>query len=102
MLGISLLFAIVFGIPLGFFLFITDKGLFFENRIINVVGGLLVNVIRSVPFVILLVLLLPSDAVRHRLDHRPQGRIGAVVRGRDRVLRAARGIIAARSRPRRH
>jgi len=59
MVGISLTCAIVFGIPLGIFLFVTDKGLFFENKILNFGGGILINIIRSIPFVILLVLLLP-------------------------------------------
>ena len=59
MVGISLFCSIIFGIPLGLFLFTTDKGLFYENRVLNLVGGFLVNIIRSVPFVILLVLLLP-------------------------------------------
>ncbi len=59
MVGISFILAILFGIPLGLFLFITDKGLFWENRFLNVFGGFLINVIRSTPYVILLVLLLP-------------------------------------------
>lgn len=59
MVGISLTCSVLFGIPLGLFLYTTDKGLFFENKILNLVGGFLVNIIRSVPFVILLVLLLP-------------------------------------------
>lgn len=59
MVGISFAFAIFFGIPLGLFLFITDKGLFWENKFINTIGGFLINVVRSTPYVILLVLLLP-------------------------------------------
>jgi D-methionine transport system permease protein len=59
MVGISLSLSILLGIPLGLFLFITDKGLFLENKILNLIGGILINVIRSIPFVILLVLLLP-------------------------------------------
>ena len=59
MVGISLSLALLLGIPIGLLLFITDKGLFWENRIFNAVGGILVNIIRSIPFVILLVILLP-------------------------------------------
>lgn len=59
MLGISLGLAVLAGVPLGLLLYVTDRGLFLHNRFINAVGGLLVNVIRSVPFVILLVLVLP-------------------------------------------
>lgn len=59
MVGVSLALALLLGIPLGLFLFVTDRGLFLESRLANAVGGLVVNVIRSVPFVILLVLVLP-------------------------------------------
>jgi D-methionine transport system permease protein len=59
MVGISTFAALVFGVPLGLILFVTSQGLFFENRTINKVGGIIVNIIRSVPFVILLVLVLP-------------------------------------------
>jgi D-methionine transport system permease protein len=59
MVGIATLIAIIGGLPLGFLLFVTDRRLFWENRAINLISEFLVNVIRSVPFVILLVLLLP-------------------------------------------
>ncbi len=59
MVGVSLALAIVLGIPLGLLLYVTERGLFAENRVVNAIGGFLVNVVRSIPFVILLVLLLP-------------------------------------------
>lgn len=59
MVGVSLALAIALGVPLGLLLYVTDRGLFLESRVANAVGGFLVNVIRSIPFVILLVLLLP-------------------------------------------
>lgn len=59
MVGISLGLAIFFGVLLGLLLYITRKGLFLENRVLNVLGGVVINCIRSIPFVILLVLLLP-------------------------------------------
>jgi len=59
MLGISLTCSILFGIPLGLALFTTSRGLFFDNRALNLIGGFAVNIVRSVPFVILLVILLP-------------------------------------------
>lgn len=59
MVGISLILTIVVGVPLGLLLYVTGRGLFLQNRYINAIGGVLVNVIRSVPFVILLVLVLP-------------------------------------------
>jgi len=59
MVGISLLLALLLGVPMGLLLFITDKGLFWENKAFNAASGVLVNTIRSIPFVILLVILLP-------------------------------------------
>ena len=59
MVGLSLLIAILLGIPIGILLFVSGKGLFYENRFISVVVGFFANLIRSIPFLILLVLLLP-------------------------------------------
>ncbi|MCI4188174.1 ABC transporter permease [Dickeya dianthicola] len=59
MVGISTLFAVLGGLPLGFLIYVTDRHLFWENRFLYLFGTVLVNIIRSIPFVILLVLLLP-------------------------------------------
>lgn len=59
MCGTSIALAIVIGVPLGLFVFITREGLFWDNKILNLVGNILINIIRSTPFVILLVLLIP-------------------------------------------
>ena len=56
---VSTLLAYLFGIPLGVILFITDKGGIAENRVINAQVGTVVNLLRSVPFIILLVAILP-------------------------------------------
>ncbi|ACX88293.1 ABC transporter permease [Pectobacterium parmentieri] len=59
MVCISTLCAVVFGLPLGIAIYVTDRHLFWQNRFIYLVSTILVNIIRSIPFVILLVLLLP-------------------------------------------
>jgi D-methionine transport system permease protein len=59
MIGISLTVAIVIGLPLGIVLFITDRGLFLENRYVKGILGFIVNMVRSIPFIILLVALIP-------------------------------------------
>jgi D-methionine transport system permease protein len=59
MCGIAIGLSVVIGIPLGLFIFVTSRGVFSQNLLLNRIGGLLVNVIRSTPFVILLVLLIP-------------------------------------------
>ena len=59
MIAISLVVAVVIGLPVGILLFITDKGLFWENRTVQNVLGFIVNLVRSIPFIILLVALIP-------------------------------------------
>jgi D-methionine transport system permease protein len=59
MCGISIGFSLLAGIPLGLFIFVTSQGMFLQNKVLNFIGGFLVNIIRSTPFVILLVLLIP-------------------------------------------
>lgn len=59
MIGISLIIAIIIGLPIGIILFVTDKGLFLEKRWLRSTLGFTVNVVRSIPFIILLVALIP-------------------------------------------
>lgn len=59
MIGISGLFAILLGAPLGIILVLTDKGQLLENQSTNKVIAITVNTLRSIPFIILIVLLIP-------------------------------------------
>ncbi|MDG4847106.1 methionine ABC transporter permease [Peribacillus frigoritolerans] len=59
MVGVSLAVALLIGLPLGVLLFSTTRNLFFENGIVNRSLGFAVNIVRSIPFIILLVALLP-------------------------------------------
>ena len=59
MIAISLLIAVVIGLPVGILLYVTDKGLFLENKVVQSILGFVVNLIRSIPFIILLVALIP-------------------------------------------
>ncbi|MBM7096104.1 MULTISPECIES: methionine ABC transporter permease [Alteribacter] len=59
MVAIALFVAILFGLPLGILLFVTEKDLFLENPILKSIVDVVVNLIRSIPFIILLVALLP-------------------------------------------
>ena len=47
------------GVPLGVFLRLTDRGGGLENRAVNAVTGAIVNAVRSTPFIILLVAIIP-------------------------------------------
>lgn len=59
MLGGATLFTVLLGLPLGVLLFLTGPRQMFEQRALYAVLSLLVNVLRSVPFVILLILMIP-------------------------------------------
>ena len=59
MLGGSMVLTVALGLPLGVILFLTGKGQMLENRLANGALSLLVNVLRSVPFVILLIVMIP-------------------------------------------
>ncbi|GAA1222784.1 ABC transporter permease [Kitasatospora nipponensis] len=59
MVGIATLVALVLGLALGVLLVLTDKGGLLQNLAVNKVVGAVVNVGRSLPFVILLVALIP-------------------------------------------
>ncbi|MFJ5416242.1 methionine ABC transporter permease [Pectobacterium carotovorum] len=63
MVGISTLLAVLGGLPLGLLIYVTDRNLFWQNRAVYLFGTVLVNIIRSIPFVILLVLLLPLTQI---------------------------------------
>ena len=53
------LFSYIIGMPLGVLLYSTSRGRLLENRPVNFVLGAIINIARSLPFLILLVLLIP-------------------------------------------
>ncbi|MBK5443837.1 MULTISPECIES: methionine ABC transporter permease [unclassified Peribacillus] len=59
MTSISVLATFFIGILLGLVLFLTGKGNLWENRVINTTMSAIVNIFRSIPFLILIVLLIP-------------------------------------------
>ena len=63
MLGIGLSAAVVIGGPLGIVLFLVADGQSLQNRAAALVLGWLVNTVRSFPFIILLVALVPFTRI---------------------------------------
>lgn len=59
MLAASLALTIVLGLPLGVLLYVTGKRQIGENRLFHAVLGVVINVLRSVPFIILLIVMIP-------------------------------------------
>lgn len=59
MVGISGLIGAAVGVPLGVYLHLTDAGGVLANRPANRIVGAIVNAVRSTPFIILLVAIIP-------------------------------------------
>jgi len=59
MLGGSMILTVLFGIPLGVLLYLSGKGRLAANPVLNSLLSLIVNILRSVPFIILLIVMLP-------------------------------------------
>lgn len=55
----SALVTVIGGLPLGVLLVLTDKGGLLQNTPVNKVVGVIVNIGRSLPFIILLIALIP-------------------------------------------
>ncbi|EXI63091.1 methionine ABC transporter permease [Mannheimia granulomatis] len=51
--------AVVIGLPIGFLAFLTGKGEILENRRLHQILDVIINIGRSIPFIILLIILLP-------------------------------------------
>ena len=59
MLGVSALIAAVVGIPLGILLVVTEKNGILACRLLNKPLAFVINMIRSIPFIILMVAIIP-------------------------------------------
>ena len=59
MLGGSMVFTVLLGLPLGVLLFLTGPRQMFEQKGLYALLSVVVNILRSVPFVILLIVMIP-------------------------------------------
>ena len=59
MVGVAILAAVLIGLPIGTYLFLCGKNKLLENRIVYNVLNFAVNTIRSFPFLLLVVFLIP-------------------------------------------
>lgn len=55
----STLIATLIGLPIGFLAFLTQKGQILENPRLNQILDVIINIGRSIPFIILLIILIP-------------------------------------------
>lgn len=59
MVSVSTVFSLLIGFPLGILLVVTDKGSIWEKTLFNNILNGVINVLRSFPFLILMILLFP-------------------------------------------
>lgn len=59
MVGFSVIAALLVGLPIGTFLFLCRKGQLLENRFVFSSLNLIVNIIRSFPFLLLVIFMIP-------------------------------------------
>lgn len=79
MTGFSLVFTVLLGLPLGIVLFLTGKRQMMENAPVYQVLSFVVNVLRSVPFLILLIVMIPLTRVLAGTSLGVQGSIPPLV-----------------------
>ena len=60
---VSTVFAYLLGLPLGVLLYVTSKKGLRPNRTINIIVGVIVNVLRSIPCLLLIIILIPLTNV---------------------------------------
>lgn len=63
MLAVSLVCTVALALPLGIFMYLSDRGRLSSNRLLHGVLTTVVNVIRSVPFIIVMIAVLPLTAL---------------------------------------
>ncbi|HEY0275686.1 MAG TPA: methionine ABC transporter permease [Paenirhodobacter sp.] len=63
MVGVSAVLAVLIGLPLGILLVVTAPGAFLERRVLNRIVGIAVNLVRSTPFIIMMVAIIPFTRI---------------------------------------
>ncbi len=71
MVSISIFFAVLIGLPLGILLFVTSERQLFKAKTLNTMLGFIVNVVRSFPFIILIVAIMPFATWLVNASHGP-------------------------------
>ena len=63
MLGFAVFFSTIIGIPIGLILFLTSKGRLLQNTWVYSILSFIINILRSVPFIILLIVMIPATTM---------------------------------------
>ncbi|ARF54451.1 methionine ABC transporter permease [Streptomyces gilvosporeus] len=71
----STFYAVLIGIPVGVLLHLTERGALLQNVVVNKVLGAVVNIGRSFPFLILIVVLIPFTRILVGVSIGPTGAV---------------------------
>lgn len=63
MVGLTTLFSVILGMPIGILLVISSKNHILQNNLLYKVLDIIVNILRSFPFIILLIILIPFSKI---------------------------------------
>ncbi|MFO7818960.1 MAG: methionine ABC transporter permease [Halanaerobacter sp.] len=63
MVGVSMVISTLLGVPLGVGVVVTEENNILENKYINFLLSSIINIVRSIPFIVLMVALIPFTRV---------------------------------------
>ena len=81
MTAMSTVFTFVIGLVLGIVLFLTAPKQLWANKIVNWLTGVFVNIFRSIPFIILIILLIPFTSFLIGTIRGPNAALPALIIG---------------------
>ena len=81
MTAISTLFTFVIGLTLGVLLFLSSPGQLWSNKLTYTITGAFVNIFRSIPFIILIILLIPFTKFLIGTIRGPEAALPALIIG---------------------
>lgn len=81
MTAVSTLFTFLIGLVLGILLFLTGPKGIYQNRITNIITAAFVNIFRSIPFIILIILLIPITSLLLGSIRGPNAALPALIIG---------------------
>ncbi|MDS9472752.1 methionine ABC transporter permease [Sporosarcina pasteurii] len=77
----STLFTFIIGLALGILLFLSAPGQLWANKFIHTITGAVVNIFRSIPFIILIILLIPLTKLLVGTMRGPEAALPALIIG---------------------
>ncbi|HSI67176.1 MAG TPA: methionine ABC transporter permease [Planococcus sp. (in: firmicutes)] len=81
MTAMSTVFTFIFGLVLGIVLFLTAPKQLWANSVVNWLTGAFVNIFRSIPFIILIILLIPFTSFLIGTIRGPNAALPALIIG---------------------